>query len=274
MGVFRAWAKGDSGMMAATDLVTFLLKLLLVPTFIGVVSLAGRRWGPTVSGWLIGLPLTSGPVAFILALEQGTVFASEASRGIMLGIISVFVFCLVYSRLAIHVKWTPSLLGALVSYFASTYFLNVLRLSLLVGFASILVILVASLALMPSVGSDKTPAISPHWEIPARMISATALVFIITGVAQLLGPQLTGLLTPFPVYVTILVVFIHRLQDAGQAVRLLRGVVAGSFTFAVFFLVISTTILTWGVGTSFTAAICFGLVTHACSFRFLKRPSR
>jgi hypothetical protein len=261
-------------MIAAIDFATFLLKLFLVPTFIGIVSLAGRRWGPTVGGWLIGLPLTSGPVAFFLALEQGTVFASEASRGIMLGIISVFVFCLVYGRLAIHLKWTLSLLGALVAYFALTYFLDASSPSLLVGFASIVVILVASLALMPSVGSDKLSSISARWEIPARMISATALVFIITGVAQLLGPQLTGLLTPFPVYVIVLAVFIHRLQGGGQAVRLLRGVVGGSLTFAIFFLVISTTILAWGTGASFTAAICIGLATHACSLQFLKGPSK
>ncbi len=67
-------------MMLEIDWVIFLLKLLLVPTFIGIVSLAGRRWGPTVSGWLVGLPLTSGPVAFFLALEQGNVFAAQASR--------------------------------------------------------------------------------------------------------------------------------------------------------------------------------------------------
>ena len=260
-------------MTAAIDLVTFLLKLLLVPTFIGIVSLAGRRWGPTVSGWLIGLPLTSGPVAFILALEQGTVFAAEASRGIMLGIMSVFVFCLVYGRLAIHLNWASSLVGALVSYFGFTYLLNALSLSLWIGFVMIMIILAASLVLMPSVRSDKIAPVSQRWEIPARMISATALVFIITGVAQLLGPQLTGLLTPFPVYVTILAVFIHRLQGGGQVVRLLRGVVAGSVTFAVFFLVISTTILGWGIGASFVAAISIGLITHACSFQFLKRAS-
>jgi len=260
-------------MTASTELVTFLMKILLVPTFIGIVSLAGRRWGPTVSGWLIGLPLTSGPVAFILALEQGTVFASEASRGIMMGIVSVFVFCLVYARLAAHVKWVSSLFGALVSYFALTYLLNSLSVSLVIGFASVLAVLVASLALMPKVGSDKMAPVSPRWEIPARMISATALVFVITGVAQLLGPQLTGLLTPFPVYVTILAVFMHRLQGGSQVVRLLRGVVAGSLTFAVFFLVISKTILTWGIGTSFAAAISIGLITHACSFQFLKRAS-
>lgn len=45
------------------------LKLVLAPALIGAASLAGRRWGPAVSGWLVGLPLTSGPIAFFLRLD-------------------------------------------------------------------------------------------------------------------------------------------------------------------------------------------------------------
>ena len=43
-----------------------LFKLLLTPVIIGLVSLAGRRWGPAVSGWLVGLPLTSAPVVLFM----------------------------------------------------------------------------------------------------------------------------------------------------------------------------------------------------------------
>jgi hypothetical protein len=59
------------------------LKLVLTPALIGVVSLAGRRWGPGVSGWLVGFPLTSGPVAFFLALDHGVRFAAAAAVGSM-----------------------------------------------------------------------------------------------------------------------------------------------------------------------------------------------
>ena len=58
-----------------------LFKLLLTPTLLGLVSLIGRRWGPAVSGWIIGLPLTSGPVSLFLALDHGTAFASHAAEG-------------------------------------------------------------------------------------------------------------------------------------------------------------------------------------------------
>src|SRR5258705_70258 len=64
---------------------TLLLKLLVTPLLIGAASLAGRRWGETVSGWFIGLPLSSGPVCWFLALEQGTGFAAAAARGCLGG---------------------------------------------------------------------------------------------------------------------------------------------------------------------------------------------
>jgi hypothetical protein len=75
-----------------------VLKLTLTPLFIGLVSLAGRRWGPAITGWLVGLPLTSGPVILFLAMERGEPFAAKAAKGAIMGLISVAAFCLVYGR--------------------------------------------------------------------------------------------------------------------------------------------------------------------------------
>jgi hypothetical protein len=79
---------------------TLWLKLILTPLLIGSASLAGRRYGAAVGGWLVGLPLTSGPIALFLALERGTGFASDAAEGILVGLISVATFCLAYGLLA------------------------------------------------------------------------------------------------------------------------------------------------------------------------------
>ena len=51
-------------------------KLFLTPLLIVSVTLAGRRWGSAVSGLLIGLPLVSGPISFIIAFEHGLLFAT------------------------------------------------------------------------------------------------------------------------------------------------------------------------------------------------------
>ena len=76
------------------------LKLVLTPALIALASLAGRRWGPAVSGWLVGLPLTSGPVTFFLALNQGLAFAAAAAVGTLAGTISQAAFCLVCGLIA------------------------------------------------------------------------------------------------------------------------------------------------------------------------------
>ena len=48
--------------------MTLLLKLVLVPGLIALVTVAGRRFGPRIGGWLNALPLVAGPVLFFLAL--------------------------------------------------------------------------------------------------------------------------------------------------------------------------------------------------------------
>src|SRR5260370_24323229 len=82
-----------------------LLKLILTPLLLGGVTLAGRKFGPTVSGWLVGLPLTSGPVSLFLALEQGTVFAAHAAQGTLMGVISLSAVCVAYCCLSLRCGW-------------------------------------------------------------------------------------------------------------------------------------------------------------------------
>jgi len=48
---------------------------------------------------MIGLPSTSGPVLFFLALEEGGNFASGAAQGTLMGLISLSRSCLAYSLL-------------------------------------------------------------------------------------------------------------------------------------------------------------------------------
>ena len=40
---------------------TLALKLTLTPILILTASLASRRWGQAIGGWLVSLPLTTGP---------------------------------------------------------------------------------------------------------------------------------------------------------------------------------------------------------------------
>ena len=74
-----------------------LFKVVVTPALIAAATLAGRRWGDRMSGWLVGLPLTSGPVVVFRALDHGSRFATTASLGVLLGTISRAAFAVAYA---------------------------------------------------------------------------------------------------------------------------------------------------------------------------------
>lgn len=250
---------------------TLIFKLTLTPLLIGIVSLAGRRWGPVVSGWLVGLPLTSGPVVLFLALDQGKSFAAASAQAIMMGIISVGVFCLTYSWLARHWGWLPTVLVGWLMVVLSTWALQQISVGVLPAFIAVVVVLGGVLVLLPRTPGAQAMIRAAGWDIPLRMVVATAFVLTLTGLAQTLGPHLSGLLAPFPIFASILAVFTHRLQGGATASKLLRGVVTGSFSFAGFFLVVAVLLQPAGILITFLCASAVALGVHAISLWLLRR---
>ena len=138
----------------------FVLKLCLTPLLIGGVALAGRRWGPLVSGLLIGLPLTTGPVSFFLAVEQGTAFATQAAVGGLLGQVSICLFCLAYSRSAPRLSWPLSTLCASLAFLLSTALLNLGHWTIWAALALLLLAIGSILRIMPK-GMPSAIALKP-----------------------------------------------------------------------------------------------------------------
>lgn len=244
----------------------FLLKLVLTPLLVGVASLVGRRWGAEVGGWLVGIPFTSGPIAFFLALEAGPRFAADAAVGILAGTVSQVAFALAYAWIAIRAGWPASFGAATASFLAITAVLDVFRFGAAVTFLVAGASLLVALVLMPR----RRPAPPDHvalpwWDIPARMILATSFVIVLTSAAPALGAHLAGLLAPFPLYATVLAVFAHRLQGGDAAIGVLRGLLLGLFAFAGFFLALALLLVPQGIPLAFSIAVLVALAVQAVS---------
>jgi hypothetical protein len=252
------------------------LKLVLTPVLIGTASLAGRWWGPALSGWLVGLPLTSAPVAFFLALNHGVAFAAAVAVSTSSGVISQAAFSVTYGWLAFRWVWLPTVLVSSLAFVASTIVLQHLTLPLVPLFLIVVGVLSVTLRLMPERAEAATSVVVPLpcWDIPARMVVATVFVMLLTGIAPILGAQLTGLLAPFPLYAAILTVFTHRLQGPAPAALVLRGLLLGLFAFAGFFMMLAA-LLEWvGILPAFVSAIAIALASQATSLWVLRRGRR
>ena len=248
-------------------MLIFAFKLLATPLLIGAVTLAGRRWGAITSGLLIGLPLTSGPISFILACQYGLDFASRSAVGNLAGQISNCFFCLTYIGLARSCHWLISAVVAIAVFFAATWLWNGVSWQLWPTFAALLVVIVVSARLVPR---HRLPAQSwspPKWDLPARIATATGLVVVLTSVANDLGPQLSGLISPFPAFSIIFAAFTHSQQGAKSASNLLRGVIVGSGSYALFFLVVG--LLLNGSGIALTYALACGAAVSSSGLFYL-----
>jgi hypothetical protein len=247
------------------------LKVVLTPTLIVAASLAGRRWGPAVSGWLIGLPFTSGPIAFFLALAHGTTFAATSAVGTLAGTLSQVAFCLIYAGLAARVRWPLTIVAASLAFAVGTIALHSVTLSVPLLVVSIVFSLVIALRLLPPPRRRSLARTPPSWDLPARMVIATTFVVLLTGLAPALGAQLTGLLAPFPLYGTILMVFAHAQRGPAAAQGVVRGLLFGLFAFAGFFLMVAVLLPVAGIALSFAAALAVAVLIQAGTLRILRR---
>ena len=249
-----------------------ILKLVLAPVIIGSASLAGRKWGPAVSGWIVGLPLTSGPVAFILAVSHDTTFAFGAICGTLSGGFSLIAFCLTYAWLARKFNWMITALGSMFVFAGMTTLLQNMDAPFIPLFFAIVLVIFIGLWLMPKQTKLEVNQSTPgKWDIPARILVGTSFILLMTGIAPYIGPRLTGLLTTIPLYAGILTILAHRHHGHAGANSVLRGLILGLFSFAGFYLVLGLLIQNTSLLISFSAATLSALVVQAITLLILQK---
>jgi len=243
----------------------FVLKLVLTPLLIAAATLVTRRWGPGVGGWLAGFPLTSAPVSIFLAIEQGPAFAAAAATGTLLGLTALAAYCLVHGWAAGRMGWAASAGAGLAAFVACLAALGPLRVSLAAAFVLVCVALAVVAALLPRTAATSRGVRPPPWDLPLRMAAATGIVLLLTAAAHRLGPSLSGLLSPIPVFLVVLAAFTHRSEGANACVSILRGGVMGSFGFAAFFLVVGSALGRVAVAPAYVLASLTGIVVNGAA---------
>jgi hypothetical protein len=246
------------------------LKLVVTPALIGAATLAGRRWGQSIGGWLVGLPFTPGPVVFFVALDHGESFAAAAAAGSLAGAVAEVAFSLAYGWSALRRSWPTALLAGTAAYATVAAAVQGLALGAVALCALVIVALAISLRLMPRGARGTAPVVAPRWDLPARMVLATTVVLVLTALAPRLGARWSGLLATYPLFAAILAAFGHRQEGAGAAIGVLRGLLFGLFSFAGFCLVLALGLVPLGIVGAFTAAIAVALAAQGISLRRLR----
>lgn len=249
----------------------FLLKLILTPILIGTTTFVSRKWGATVSGWLVGLPLTSGPVVFFIALSHDRAFTLQTILGILSGGFSLVAYVLVYAWVAKKINWYMAIATSLFVFASFTYFLRNLSFELIPLFFAVFITIITCMKLMPKYQAVQTSPPDNKWDIPLRILLGTGFIIFVTAIAPNIGATLSGLLSTVPLFVSILTVFTHYHQGSDAAINVLRGLVYGLFAFASFYLTLGSLILNSSLAFAFGIAIVVTLLTQGLTLQLLKQ---
>jgi hypothetical protein len=249
----------------------FLLKIAVPPVLVAAMSLAARRWGPTIGGLLMGLPWMTGPILFFLALDKGGDFAVTACAGILLGVIGIYAFILAYAATSIVAPWPVCLSAATIAFAIVAWLAQGQTISLTVAAAAALAALVATICLLPRPRTAAAPGLLPWWDIPARMAVTLMLVAAILSSADRLGPQLSGVVSTYPVILIVIGSFTHHQWGVDAVLRVQRGLTVSLANFIVFFLMVGLTLPMVGVLPAFGLAAVTALTTSSLLIAFNRR---
>jgi uncharacterized membrane protein (GlpM family) len=215
------------------------LKLTIVPLFISLITLAGRKWGQGVAGLMGAFPVVAGPIIIFIAHEQGPVFAASSAISAISASSCLLIFGLAYSWACLRFNWFTALILSLLAWLMLAITLAItspgLEAALAISFGS----LIATPLLLPRIKATASPLPKLH-DLPWRMLVGALLTFTVTTLATSLGETWSGILAVFPVIGSVLAVFTHTALGPAQVVQIYQGMARGLYSFVAFFLGLAT----------------------------------
>jgi len=231
------------------------LRLALVPAAVWVASLAARRWGHAVSGYLGGLPLIGGPITFYLALDYGTEFAARSAMFTLAAILGQAAHLLAFAHSSRRGSWVLSLAAGWSAFAVVSISLAALPITPIIALGIALAGLALAWRFLPRAAGTAPPPVIPPAELWLRLAAAFALAVVIVASADAFGPVVSGVLLSLPVTGSIMPPFTLALYGPSALARLMRGFVVGLTGFTAFFFVLAACLAAWGIATAFVTAI-------------------
>lgn len=212
-----------------------LLKLILVPIFVGLAAMAGRVWGASAAGLISGLPIIAGPIVWFIYYDQGLNFALNASASAIRGVIALSFFCFTYAWCSKKWGWKISLFISILAYCFIAFCTASINFSIHIYFLLTIATIAVHIYFAPEISAKIKLVPASANEIMARMLFALCLVWLITLNAADLGHIYSGIFATFPVAGSSIALFSHKNHSADHAITSLKSMKLGLLGMLVFF---------------------------------------
>jgi hypothetical protein len=255
-------------------MLLIVCRIVAAPLLILGGSAAQRRYGQSIGGRLVGLPLTSLPLLALMTAADGRAFATAAATATLAGTFAQSAWCWVYVHATVRrVGICSSLVLASAVFVASCLALYELRLSLAMGAVLGIVSILAALAWWPDRAAETDPTNGTRRELAARMATGCAFTVGVTEASRTLGARGAGLVGAYPVLTVVLAVATHRRDGAQAASAFLKGVIQGSGSLVAGVAIVALTLGPLGPLVAFPLAIAASVAAQFVPTGWVRRPT-
>ena len=216
-----------------------ILKIVIVPLFISIVTLAGRKWGHKVAGILAGFPIVAGPIVIFLAIDQGTVFGQKVALAAINGVFALVVFATTFCWACTRFHLFASIFIASIAWLLGALIIQNISLELIPATLMSAAALVLSNFLIPRT-RELSPKKAYFNDLPLRMLIGTVLTLLITTLAPYLGSLWSGTLAVFPAVFLVLVSFVFLADGPHHVIEMCRGMLTSLIAFLIFFVILAS----------------------------------
>jgi hypothetical protein len=252
-----------------------LLRIVIGPLGVLGGTVAQRRLGPAVGGLVIGLPLTSLPLLWLVALQRGGAFTGSMTNAILIGSISEGFVLWFYAKMTARSTPMVALLGALGVFAVSVTTVGMFHFSAVIAGLLTSAGLVLALRWWPESSTDLVTE-NVRSRLVLRVIAATVFTIVIVTMAGKFGALLSGLVDALPMTTLLMAFMTHQEQGSDATTQFIRGVLRGSFSWVISTVVLAAVLATGHVALAFglsllTALLVQGAVQATVSFPSIKR---
>jgi hypothetical protein len=220
-----------------------LTKIMLMPPLIAGVTIAVRKWGEGLGGWIGGFPWVAGPISFFIALEHGAAFAASTITSALLGSVGTMCFALTYAVLSARMKWLPTVLISYGAFFVIALLSLGRDISLAAGVGLNMVVLTLVLYFFPKPKAKADFKKQPTW---------------------------SGILTPFPIMTSTLAVFTHSQQGSDAAIRILYGLLLAGYGFVAFLVGVAWLVPQMPIGVAYGILTVSTMVVNGITIKLIR----
>lgn len=205
------------------------LRMLLVALFVVLVAVVAERLGPFLGAMVASLPLYTGPVYLLLALEHGPAYIAAATVTSVAICGANPVLVLVYALLARRHNVAISLAGGLAGWIGCAFLVRSQTWSL----AEALLFVTPIYAVAVWLAQGFTRGVAPRhaerrWsDLALRAVLVALLTGIVVVASRHLPPEVTGILSVVPILMSSLVLVLHPRVGGPATAALLAHTLGG-----------------------------------------------